>query len=83
MEGTEAKVWEKVRPVGVDEVGVGELWPEDLWIGESSSEGLSVTMIKGETPVGESVTECKGESGKSLEGSELKGKVGQESVEEL
>ena len=35
-------------------MGVGELWPEDLWIGdkigvgESSPEGLSVTMVKRE-----------------------------------
>ena len=64
MGGIEVKVWENVRTGGVDEVGVGELWSVDLWIGELLPEELLVTMNKGETLMGESVTGCTGEGGK-------------------
>ena len=60
------KVWEDVGTGGVDQAGVGELWPIDLWIGELSLEELLVTINKGETLIGESVTGCTGEGGKGL-----------------
>ena len=40
-------------------------------MGESSPEGLLVTMNKGETLMGESVAGCIGEGGKGLGESEL------------
>ena len=71
MGGIEVKVWENVGTGGVDEAGVGELWPVDLWIGELLPEELLVTINKGETLMGESVTGCTGEGGKGLGESEL------------
>ena len=65
------KVWENLRTGGVDEAGVGELWPVVLWIGESLPKELLVTMNKGETLMGESVAGCTGEGGKGLGESEL------------